>query len=114
MDHRKRNTPSLRQGQRRKVSYIKSCVTSYDAFCYYAQMYGWDPMNPKKPFSDPAIRPHKQKTPSCYVVKKDGEYFFKEFASNAGGDFISFVQHIYHLGFSEALEMISKDFNLDL
>ena len=55
---------------------------------------------------------HKEKTPSFVVYETSQRY--KCFGCNEGGDVISFVQKYYNLDFREAVEMLAKEYGIEV
>ncbi|MDO4177322.1 MAG: DNA primase, partial [Bacillota bacterium] len=55
---------------------------------------------------------HKEKTPSFVVYESSQRY--KCFGCNEGGDVFNFVQKYYNLDFREAVEMLAKEYGIDI
>lgn len=55
---------------------------------------------------------HKEKTPSFVVYETSQRY--KCFGCNEGGDVINFVQKYYNLDFREAVEMLAKEYGIEV
>lgn len=55
---------------------------------------------------------HNEKTPSFVVYETTQTY--KCFGCNEGGDVLNFVQKYYNLDFTEAVEMLAKEYGIDV
>lgn len=55
---------------------------------------------------------HKEKTPSFVVYESSQRY--KCFGCNEGGDVFNFVQKYYNLDFREAVEMLAKEYGIEI
>ncbi len=55
---------------------------------------------------------HNEKTPSFVVYESSQSY--KCFGCNEGGDVINFVQKYYNLDFKEAVEMLAKEYGIEI
>ncbi|MCQ2546699.1 MAG: DNA primase [Clostridia bacterium] len=55
---------------------------------------------------------HKEKTPSFVVYEASQRY--KCFGCNEGGDVFNFVQKYYNLDFREAVEMLAKEYGIEI
>ena len=55
---------------------------------------------------------HNEKTPSFSV--DEGRQSYKCFGCGEGGDVISFVQKYYNLDFMDAMEMLARDYGIEL
>lgn len=88
------------------VNELKDRVDLYDLVSRYVQLKksgaSWVGLSP---FS-------QEKTPSFYVHPEKG--FFNCFSSGEKGDAITFVQKMENLGFQEAIEFLSKEFNVPM
>lgn len=94
-----------------KKETILEHVSEMDIFEEYARPFGFKKEG--KAFSDPAVLPRKQKTPSMYIkMGKDGPYF-KEFSSGDGGDCFAFVMRLFNEDFKSSILRIAKDMNLE-
>ena len=88
------------------INELKDRIDLYDLVSRYVQLRksgsSWVGLSP---FS-------QEKTPSFYVHPEKG--FFNCFSSGEKGDAITFVQKIENLGFQEAIEYLSKEFNFPI
>jgi len=88
------------------INELKDRIDLYDLVSRYVQLKksgsSWVGLSP---FS-------QEKTPSFYVHPEKG--FFNCFSSGEKGDAITFVQKIENLGFQEAIEYLSKEFNFPI
>ena len=88
------------------VNELKDRVDLFDLVSRYVQLKksgaSWVGLSP---FS-------QEKTPSFYVHPEKG--FFNCFSSGEKGDAITFVQKMENLGFQEAIEFLSKEFNVPM
>lgn len=82
-------------------------INSYDIFKKYC--IGFE--EPNKAFKSP-LR-DTDKTPSSYIVFYKGDWLFNDFGKGSYRA-IDFVMELLKLSYSEALDQINYDFNLDL
>lgn len=57
----------------------------------------------KSPFTD-------EKTPSFHLYRSNNKLMFKCFSSGKGGDIIAFVKLVYNISYSDAVNLIKKDY----
>jgi len=54
------------------------------------------------------------KNPTCSICRVGEKLIYKDFAENKTRDCFAYIQEKYSVSFIQALEMINRDFNLDL
>ena len=86
--------------------FIEQNISDEELFQKYL---GLSSINPKAFIRSPFAR---DTNPSLRLSIKDGKIFFKCFSSGQGGDIYKLLQALYNVHFTEAIEMIARDFNL--
>jgi|TARA_B110000967_G_C18854889_1_gene546642 hypothetical protein len=86
---------------------ILELINDYDIFQYYCK--GFQTVNSK--FSSEF---RKDKDPSAVIGRWGEKLYYKDFAEPESYDCISYIQRKYNVTFGAALNLISRDFNLEL
>lgn len=86
---------------------ILSLITEYDIFKYY--IFSFKELN--KPFCSEL---DKDRKPSCRIILSNGRLLYQDFRQIGTIDCFTYVMKKYSLNYLECLDLINRDFNLNL
>lgn len=86
---------------------ILSLITEYDIFKYYITSF----KELNKPFCSEV---QKDRKPSCRIILSNGRLAYQDFRETGTIDCFTYVMQKYSLSYLEVLDLINRDFNLNL